>query len=183
MYRVNALLFDVTISWMTNTSSSCTHFFIFLFLMNDMTLHLMRFIFFCGCSEILGVATLGTILASVLDGKVRPSDAVSMVLCKDFRKVSEWLESWTSWEPWTVNTLPSMTVVSLLTGEPDRPPGLLVLDPQNTQLCPRGAWSRPLWETVFLNGFQLLFAHSFQQILTVCIDRSLDAFTWQKKRT
>ncbi|XP_061578874.1 cystathionine beta-synthase b [Cololabis saira] len=36
---------------------------------------------------ILGIVTLGTVLSSVLDGKVKPSEAVGSVLCKDFRKV------------------------------------------------------------------------------------------------
>ncbi|XP_041857928.1 cystathionine beta-synthase b [Melanotaenia boesemani] len=36
---------------------------------------------------IMGMVTLGTILSSVLDGKVKLSDAVSLVLCKDFKQV------------------------------------------------------------------------------------------------
>ncbi|KAM6934165.1 LOW QUALITY PROTEIN: cystathionine beta-synthase b [Xenentodon cancila] len=37
--------------------------------------------------EILGMVTLGTLLSALLDGKVKLSDAVSVVLCKDFKKV------------------------------------------------------------------------------------------------
>lgn len=39
------------------------------------------------------MATLGTILSSVQDGKVKLSDPVSMVLFKDFRQVSLLVET------------------------------------------------------------------------------------------
>lgn len=43
--------------------------------------------FFFSFSVILGMVTLGNMLSSVLAGKVKPSDQVSKVIYKQFKKV------------------------------------------------------------------------------------------------
>ena len=40
------------------------------------------------CSDILGMVTLGNLLAKVLSGKVKPSDPVTDMLYKQFKKVT-----------------------------------------------------------------------------------------------
>ena len=51
------------------------------------------------CSLILGMVTLGNMLASVLAGKVKPSDPVSKVLYKQFKQVGH-LKRHKSWCAW-----------------------------------------------------------------------------------
>ena len=48
----------------------------------------LTFVFVCFRSEILGVVTLVTILSSMSAGKVCPSDAITKVPFKPFKRVS-----------------------------------------------------------------------------------------------
>lgn len=97
----------------------------------------------CFHSVVLGVVTLGTVLSSVSSGKVKPSDPISKILCKNYKQVSQSGET-------HVNTntrlfIPWSHLAALVpSGAPDRPLGEAVPNPSNRQLCPGGSWSHPV---------------------------------------
>lgn len=118
------------------------------------------------CRLILGMVTLGNMLASVLAGKVKPSDTVSKVLYKQFKQVIAVLLERIVWAHSLHLTL--LHPFLLVLDSSNWQSGKAVSDLGNRSFCPGGPWADTMWVFI-LNYWSPCVDNVFSIVLQKCI--------------